>query len=158
MMDWITHSPETSRALGAALGQTLATGDLVCLEGDLGAGKTTFVQGLAAGWGSHNQVTSPTFVLINEYHRPNGDRLYHMDAYRLGSAMEAEDLDLDTLLATSPLVVEWADRIRAALPDPAFTIRIEDLDGDDRRFSIEAESTDRLDELMRRLPPDFGKR
>lgn len=147
MTDWITHSPEETRALGAALGRILAAGDLICLEGDLGAGKTTFVQGLAAGWGSTDQVTSPTFVLINEYRRPDGRRLYHMDAYRLGSSAEADDLDLDAYLATAPLVVEWADRIPEALPDAAFSIRIIDMDADDRKFTIESDPPDRLRQL-----------
>ena len=153
MTVWITHGPEQTRALGAALGGMLSPGDLVCLEGDLGAGKTTFVQGLAAGWGTTDQVTSPTFVIINEYRRADGLRLYHMDAYRLGSSAEAEDLDLDAYLAVSPLVVEWADRIPEALPDASFSIRIADLDGDDRKFTIESDSPDRLRQLSEQVTP-----
>jgi tRNA threonylcarbamoyladenosine biosynthesis protein TsaE len=129
-------SPEETRTLGAELGSKLATGDLVCLEGHLGAGTTTFVQGLVFGWGSTDRVTSPTFVLVNEYRRAGGERLYHMDACRLSGPAEAEDLDVDALLAAGPLIVEWADRIRAALPQPAATVTFADLGGERRRIVI----------------------
>ena len=77
------------------LGGMLHTSDLICLQGDLGAGKTTLVQGLAQGWGSLDAVSSPTFVLVNEYRRPDACQLFHMDAYRLESAPEAAELDLE---------------------------------------------------------------
>ena len=96
------------------LGALVEPGDTIHLIGDLGAGKTTLVQGMANGWGSLDPVSSPTFVLVNVYRRPNGQRLFHLDAYRLSGAMEAEDLDLEALLTSGPLVVEWADRIQAA--------------------------------------------
>lgn len=150
MFEITTAGPEETQAVGAALGALLLPGDLVCLEGDLGAGKTTLVQGVAVGWGSPDQVTSPTFVLVNEYRR-GADRLYHMDAYRLSGPSEAADLDLDALLAVGPLVVEWADRIRPALPDPAFDIRIHDLGDERRRLEITAPSAVRLEPLMQRI-------
>jgi tRNA threonylcarbamoyladenosine biosynthesis protein TsaE len=74
------------------------------------------VQGIAQGWGSLDQVSSPTFVLVNQYRRPDGVALHHMDAYRMRDAAEAEDLDLDILLETGAMVVEWPERIRAVLP------------------------------------------
>jgi tRNA threonylcarbamoyladenosine biosynthesis protein TsaE len=135
-----TASPAETRSLGASIGSVLVPGQLLCLDGDLGTGKTTFVQGLAAGWGSPDRVTSPTFVLVNEYRRPDGSRLYHVDAYRLSGPAEAEDLDLDSLLAVGPLVVEWAGRIRPALPDPTATIRFEDDGGDRRSIHISIHS------------------
>jgi tRNA threonylcarbamoyladenosine biosynthesis protein TsaE len=135
----ITSSPAETRSLGAGLGKTLSPGDLVCLEGDLGSGKTTFVQGLALGWGSTDRVTSPTFVLVNEYRRTDGSRLYHMDAYRLSGPAEAVELDVDALLAAGPLVVEWADRIRAALPDPAATVAFTDLGGEKREIVVRSD-------------------
>lgn len=98
------------------IGSLIKTGDLICLSGDLGAGKTTFVQGLAQGWGSLDGVSSPTFVLVNQYRRADGCLLHHLDAYRIESVLEAEDLDLDQLLQTGGLVVEWAERISDALP------------------------------------------
>ena len=115
-LEIISRSAEQTRRVGMRLGSLLQAGDLVGLVGDLGSGKTTLVQGIAAGWSSLDAVTSPTFVLVNVYRRPNGDQLYHMDAYRLSGAAEAIDLDLDTLLAQGPLLVEWAERAQAALP------------------------------------------
>jgi len=98
------------------LGALLRPGDVICLEGDLGAGKTTFVQGVAAGWGSLDAVSSPTFVLVKVYRRLDGESLYHLDAYRLSGPAEATDLDIDAMLAKGPLAVEWADRVKGALP------------------------------------------
>ncbi len=117
-LEFVSRSPEQTRRMGARLGAMLQPGDLVCLSGDLGAGKTTMVQGVAQGWGSLDTVSSPTFVLVNEYRRPNGHCLYHLDAYRLANWMEAEDLDLDRMLEAGPLVIEWPERIKEVLlPD-----------------------------------------
>lgn len=115
-LEFISRSTEQTRRVGMRLGGLLKTGDLICLEGDLGSGKTTFVQGLAAGWGSLDQVTSPSFILVNIYRFPEKDRFFHLDAYRLNGAVEAQELDIDMMLEQGPLVVEWADRIEAALP------------------------------------------
>jgi tRNA threonylcarbamoyladenosine biosynthesis protein TsaE len=115
-LDFISRSAEQTRRIGMRLGALLQTGDLVGLNGNLGAGKTTLMQGIAQGWGSIDQVTSPTFVLVNVYRRPDGSTLYHMDAYRLKNAVEACDLDIDLMLSTGALVVEWGDRVEAALP------------------------------------------
>ncbi len=94
----------------------MRTGDIVCLTGELGSGKTTLVQGIAQGWGSMVPVTSPTFVLVNEYQRADGALLNHLDAYRLKNACEAEDLDIDRMLENGGMIVEWADQVKAALP------------------------------------------
>lgn len=115
-MDFISRSAEQTRRLGMRLGTLLQTGDILALSGDLGSGKTTLVQGIAQGWGSTDSVSSPTFVLVNVYRRPDGAWLHHMDAYRVESALEAEDLDLDAMISSGPLIVEWAERISAALP------------------------------------------
>jgi tRNA threonylcarbamoyladenosine biosynthesis protein TsaE len=123
-VEFISRSVEQTRRAGLRLGAMLTLGDVVCLIGDLGAGKTTLVQGMAAGWGSLDPVSSPTFVLVNVYRRPDGKRLYHLDTYRLSGAAEAEDLDLDALIETGPLVVEWADRIDEILPPERLTIHL----------------------------------
>ncbi len=114
-LEFFSRSPEQTRRLGIRLGTLLQTGDVVCLSGDLGAGKTTLVQGVAQGWGSLDTVSSPTFVLVNEYRRPDGRCLYHLDAYRLANWLEAEDLDLDRMLESGPLVIEWPERIKQVL-------------------------------------------
>jgi tRNA threonylcarbamoyladenosine biosynthesis protein TsaE len=122
-LDFISRSPEQTRRLGARLGELLKTGDFIGLTGDLGSGKTTFVQGLAEGWGSLDSVSSPTFVLVNVYRRENGETLNHMDAYRIGSALEAEDLDLDEMATNGALIVEWPERISPVLPQEGLNIR-----------------------------------
>jgi len=123
-LEFISRSAEQTRRVGMRLGALLKPGDVVGLVGDLGAGKTTLVQGIAAGWGSLDPVSSPTFVIVNVYRRPQGERLYHLDAYRLASAAEAIDLDLDAMLSSGPLVVEWAERVAGALPAEALQIRL----------------------------------
>ncbi len=115
-LDYFSHSPEKTRRLGMRLGGLLKPGDVVCLTGDLGAGKTTFVQGVAKGWGSLDAVSSPTFVLVNVYRRQDGMTLSHLDAYRLSGADEAEDLDLLPLMENGPVLIEWSDRIQEVLP------------------------------------------
>jgi tRNA threonylcarbamoyladenosine biosynthesis protein TsaE len=115
-VDFVSRSPEQTRRLGMRFGTLLKPSDVLCLEGDLGTGKTTFVQGLAQGWGSVDAVSSPTFVLVNQYRRPDGKLMHHLDAYRLASIPEALNLDIDEMLTSGILVVEWADRILDALP------------------------------------------
>lgn len=120
------------------LGGLLEPGDLVCLQGELGAGKTTLVQGLAQGWGSLDPVSSPTFVLVNEYRRSDGCRLFHMDAYRLGSGAEAAELDIDWMLAEGALVVEWPERVPGILPEQALTINFEYVAEEQRQMRFNA--------------------
>lgn len=115
-LEFFSRSPEQTRRLGLRLGALLNANELVCLSGELGTGKTTLVQGLAQGWGSLDRVSSPSFVLVNEYRRPDGSCLYHFDAYRLSSAWEAEELDLDRMLENGPMVIEWPERIKPVLP------------------------------------------
>jgi tRNA threonylcarbamoyladenosine biosynthesis protein TsaE len=115
-VEFFSRSPEQTRRMGIRLGALLQPGDLVCLQGELGAGKTTLVQGVARGWGALDDASSPTFVLVNSYRRQDGGLLSHLDAYRIESLGEAEELDLDSMLAQGPLVVEWPERIEAILP------------------------------------------
>ncbi|MEI8132460.1 MAG: tRNA (adenosine(37)-N6)-threonylcarbamoyltransferase complex ATPase subunit type 1 TsaE [Leptolinea sp.] len=122
--EFISRSPEQTRRLGSRIGSLLAKRDVICLSGDLGAGKTTLVQGIARGWGTTDTVSSPTFVLVNEYKRNTGDILYHMDAYRLQDAAEAFDLDVDRMMEDGAMLVEWAERIKEALPNNALWINM----------------------------------
>jgi tRNA threonylcarbamoyladenosine biosynthesis protein TsaE len=137
-LEFISHSVEQTRRAGMRLGVMLRPGDLVCLVGDLGSGKTTLVQGIAAGWGSLDRATSPTFVIVNQYRRLDGGRFFHMDAYRLSGPQEAEALDLDALLESGPLVVEWAERIEAALPKERLWITLEWVNDEQRDFVLTA--------------------
>jgi tRNA threonylcarbamoyladenosine biosynthesis protein TsaE len=112
----ISHDPAETLALGRGEGARCHAGDVIALCGDLGAGKTQFVKGLAAGLETDAEVTSPTFTLIHEY---AGGRLpiYHFDLYRLGSAAEAIALGLDEYLENGGVsVIEWADKFPDLLP------------------------------------------
>lgn len=123
-LEIFSRSADQTRRFGMRLGRMLQNGDVLCFSGDLGSGKTTFIQGIAQGWGSVDQVTSPTFVLVNEYYRMDGSTLFHMDAYRIDSTLEAEELDIDRMLHQGVLVVEWAERIDSILPKERLTIKM----------------------------------
>jgi len=114
---------DDTRAYGAKLAAVLRAGDLVVLTGPLGAGKTALVQGIGAGLGVRGPVLSPTFV-IARVHRPGRLPLVHVDAYRLGSFAEVDDLDLDVDLADSVLVVEWGSGKVEQLADSHLEIEI----------------------------------
>ena len=122
---------DSMRALGGSLAAGLRAGDVVVLSGELGAGKTTFTQGLGAGLGVRGDVTSPTFV-ISRIHPSLGDGppLVHVDAYRLGGVAELDDLDLETSLDDAVTVVEWGEGIAEGLADDRVEVRIERTVGD----------------------------
>lgn len=121
-----------TRALGGRLAGCLRPGDVLLLEGDLGAGKTTFTQGLAAALGVESGVTSPTFTLMNIYPTTAGFDLVHVDVYRLEKLSEVVDLALPEMLEDGAVVlVEWGERARAALPGPRLEVRIERSPTDD---------------------------
>jgi tRNA threonylcarbamoyladenosine biosynthesis protein TsaE len=127
-LEIISRSAEQTRRVGMRLGALLQPGDLVALVGDLGSGKTTLVQGIAAGWGSLDPVSSPTFVIVNVYRHSNGLRLFHLDAYRLNGSTEALDLDLDLMLDQGPMIVEWAERVHSVLPDQGLWVHMSYID------------------------------
>ena len=149
-MEFFSRSAEQTRRVGMRLGGLLKIGEVVCLIGELGSGKTTLVQGIAAGWGSLDPVSSPTYVLVNVYRQLDGKRLYHLDAYRLGSALEAIDLDLDFMLATGPLVVEWAERVQEALPDERLKVTLAYIDDVRRNLTFSAQGR-RSEEMLKVL-------
>ena len=127
LRDEITHSPAETEAFGELFGKRLRAGDMVLLTGELGAGKTTFVRGVARGTASVAPVASPTFQLVRVY--PGRVQLAHIDLYRIGTPSELGDLGLDELLDQGAVVVEWGDRLDA--PDAA-VIELEHL-GEERR-------------------------
>jgi tRNA threonylcarbamoyladenosine biosynthesis protein TsaE len=147
-MDFFSRSPAQTRRIGMRLGGVLQPGDVICLQGDLGAGKTTFVQGIAKGWGSLDAVSSPTFIIVNVYRRADQSRLFHMDAYRLDSTSEAEELDLDSMLAQGPLLIEWPERIDGLVPDENLWVSLEHVDEEEREMKFKA-SGRRYDELLK---------
>jgi len=137
-IDFFSKSPEQTRRIGMRLGEALQAGDVICLQGDLGAGKTTFVQGVAQGWGSLDSVSSPTFIIVNMYRRDDQSQLFHMDAYRLDSVPEAEELDLDSMLAQGPLFIEWPERMDGIIPEEHLWINLEYINDEEREMKFEA--------------------
>ena len=131
----MTASEEETQAVARELSATLRAGDVVLLSGDLGAGKTTFVRGLAEGLGiDPREVSSPTFTLVHEY-RGNGLTLYHADLYRLESAA-TDDLGLEEIgVKDGVLAIEWPDRLSHELPR-ATVVRLEMVNDSSRRITI----------------------
>jgi tRNA threonylcarbamoyladenosine biosynthesis protein TsaE len=130
-----TTSPEQTRAIGEALGRLLRAGDVVLLRGDLGAGKTTFTQGLARGAGTDELVNSPTFILVNEYR--GRLPIYHADLYRLDDPDEVAALDLPGISLDGALVVEWPERGDGLLPEDHLLVRIEHVSPEERVLHFE---------------------
>jgi tRNA threonylcarbamoyladenosine biosynthesis protein TsaE len=122
---------EDTEAFGRRLAEVLRAGDLVILDGPLGAGKTALARGIGAGLGVRGDVTSPTFV-ISRVHRGGRLPLVHVDAYRLGGVSEVDDLDLDASIAESVTVVEWGDGKVEQLADAHLLIRIDRRPDDTR--------------------------
>src|ERR1700681_3089037 len=136
--EFITHSAEETIALGRKLADKLAPPKLVLLRGDLGAGKTTLVKGIAEAFSAAaaDDVTSPTFTLVHEYRGPGVD-LYHIDLYRIESERELENLALDDLRsARSILLVEWGEKFPRLAQEKDAEISIETLGADERKISI----------------------
>ena len=140
-LDIISNSPEQTKRLGTRLGRLLRPGDVICLSGDMGAGKTVFSSGIGEGWGADTPLTSPTYNLVHEHHRKaDKERLYHLDCYRLNSAEEVETIGLDDILEDNGVVIfEWAERIEDALPDTYLWVDLKVTDVSRRNFFIEAE-------------------
>jgi tRNA threonylcarbamoyladenosine biosynthesis protein TsaE len=151
-----SHSPEQTQRLGVRLGELLRAGDLVCLEGTLGAGKTSLAQGIGRGCGVAESLISPTFTLIHEYQRPQDDlRLYHVDLYRVSGAQEALGLGLgdyvDDELAIT--LIEWPERARELLPQEKLWIVLRHVEVHKRILLLSA-CGERYEELLR----EFRKR
>lgn len=132
-----TRSAEETRALGAKMGALLPSGLVIALTGDLGSGKTAFVQGLARGLQVPPEyyITSPTFTLINEY--PGRLPLYHVDLYRIGHAGEADDIGLpDIMHGPGITAIEWAERIQPDLPEDHLHVHFDIADRQSRHLTV----------------------
>ena len=131
-----SSSPEETRRLGEALGRAAKAGDVVLLSGELGAGKTVFVQGVARGLGFEGPVSSKSFVLLGEY--AGRITLFHADLYRLESPVEVEELALEEISSDGVLVVEWPERGDVVLPEERLTLLFEVSGPETRRITAEA--------------------
>jgi tRNA threonylcarbamoyladenosine biosynthesis protein TsaE len=128
---------EDTHAFGVRLGRRLRAGDLVVLTGDLGAGKTTLTQGIGEGLGVRGPVTSPTFVIARVHPSlVGGPALVHVDAYRLGGALELDDLDLDTDVDASVTVVEWGHGVAERLADAYLEVVLATGPGEERTATL----------------------
>jgi tRNA threonylcarbamoyladenosine biosynthesis protein TsaE len=136
LLDLVTNTPAETESAGERFGRELRQGDLILIEGDLGAGKTTFVRGVARGAGSTAHVASPTFQLVRVY--PGRVQVAHVDLYRVEASAELGELGLEELLDQGAVVVEWGNRIEA--PEAA-SLSIEHLGGDRRRLRMQRDLT-----------------
>ncbi len=161
MIEILSDDPAETEALGAALAQWLRDGDVLLLHGDLGAGKTTFAKGVAAGLHVDDVVASPSFALVNEYDAGLAaavTRLYHLDLYRLTAGDELASIGFADLVAPTDGVtfVEWPERAVDALPAKYILIEFEPVAANQRRIRISPFPPDeswapRIDDLRRRL-------
>lgn len=134
----ISTSEEETEALGAALARELAPGSIVLLCGDLGAGKTVFSRGFARGLGVTEPVSSPTYTIVQEYELPTGNRLYHMDLYRIADERAALGFGVDEFLSEpgSFSLVEWPERIKGLLPDTTISVELTHRSENEREIRI----------------------
>ena len=140
-MQITTHSADDTQALGKKLAESLRPGDVIAYFGDLGAGKTAFTRGIAEGLGVSEQVTSPTYTIVNEY-LSGRLPLFHFDMYRLGSSDELFDIGWEDYLARGGVcAVEWSENVEDALQDAIrITIEKDSLAPDTRHITIEGGS------------------
>jgi len=157
-LDIITHSAEQTQRLGARLGALLKPGDVVCLSGDMGAGKTVFARGVGIGWGAQEAVTSPTFNLVHEHRRPKDDqRLFHLDCYRLNGPTDTDAIGLDDILdGNGPVIFEWPERIEKVLPRSRLWVDLRILENNRRNLIFQGHGKRFTDLIARFRELTFG--
>ena len=148
MLRFITESAEETSIIGEQLGRLLSKGNIICLSGDLGAGKTAFTKGIAKGLGVEDYVTSPTYTIINEYQ--GRLPLYHFDVYRLNDVEEMYELGYEEYFFGDGIVVlEWADIVRDIIPGDRLWITILNTKGDDSREIIMEPTGEVYDDIVK---------
>ncbi len=138
-MKKITNSAKETKGLAQEMAQTIKPGQVVALYGDLGAGKTTFIQGLALGLGIEQPITSPSFVIMNQYGIPKKKlKLCHFDFYRYQEDSEQSPADILDYLNNKGYIclIEWADRVQGLIPENTINIHIKYLDENKREINI----------------------
>ncbi len=149
-MEIILNGLEETNQFGIRLGKMLKSGDVVCLNGELGAGKTTLTKSIGLGLDVDDYITSPTFSLINEY--DGRVPLYHFDVYRLENTEELYDLGFDEYFyGRGVSVIEWADKIESFLPEERIVLDIENIDNTDKRKINITIFGDRYKEIVKEL-------
>lgn len=142
-LDIISSNADQTARLGYRLGTLLQAGDVICLSGDMGAGKTVFSSGLGKGWGTREAVTSPTFGIVHQHEREqDAVRLYHLDCYRLRGAADVDSIGFDDMLESRGiLVIEWAEIIREVLPEERLWIYLRVMENNRRNFILDPVGT-----------------
>jgi len=138
---YISYSADETIAIAESLASGFDFPSIVCLRGDLGAGKTTFAKGFAKGLGVSEIVASPTFTLLNEYDLPSGNKLIHFDMYRLSSSDEAEEAGFAEYFGLKDdkniILVEWAENTPELIPPTALSIIFEKIDDEKRKITLQ---------------------
>jgi tRNA threonylcarbamoyladenosine biosynthesis protein TsaE len=149
-LDFISSSVDQTVRLGVRLGEMLEVGDLICLSGELGSGKTAMAQGIGRGWGASRHVSSPSFILIHEYPRMRDGRLlYHIDCYRLENSADVATSGLQDMLEDGgAIMIEWPERIADLLPEDRLWIDLRYVSETRRGLRIQAFG-DRPAELLK---------
>lgn len=147
-----SHSAQQTARLGVRLGKLLEAKDIICLSGDMGAGKTVFSAGIGQGWGATQPLTSPTYNLVHQHSRETDKlKLYHLDCYRLRNVDETDSIGLDDIVDSQGVVViEWAERIDEALPANRLWIEFRVIEDTRRHFILEATGK-RYTELLKQF-------
>ena len=133
---FITKNSKQTQKLGEILAKELKGGEIICLSGELGSGKTTFAQGILKGLGAKGPYTSPTFVVM-KYYKVESRSIYHIDAYRVGPK-DILDLGWEEIIASKNniIIVEWAERIKAIIPKGSMWLKFRHLKDDEREISV----------------------
>lgn len=136
-MDYFTQSAQETKELGRKIGASLGSGETLALFGDLGGGKTTFLQGVAQGLGIKGRILSPTFIISREYPLKKGGKFYHFDWYRLENEKQVRTLGIEELFGGKNIVViEWADRAKNLLPKKRTEVYFKYQGGNKRQITI----------------------
>jgi len=151
-IDFISSSFEQTVRLGVRLGELLQVGDVVCLSGELGSGKTALAQGIGRGWGAGRRVTSPTFTLVNEYPRlRDGCILYHIDCYRLERQADIVTAGLEDILTDGgAIMIEWPEHIEPLLPESRLWIDLRHVSETRRGVRVKSQG-DRPADLLKQF-------
>lgn len=134
-----TKSDEETKAFGQEFAKQIKVGEVLCFWGDLGAGKTTLIQGIAKGLGIKGRIASPTFIIVRRHKLTEGF-LWHIDLYRLENIAQAKDIGIEEILADKSgiILIEWPEKIKEILPRPRWDVRLETTGENERRIEYEA--------------------
>ena len=147
-MEFIVTSVEETYNIGKLIGSLVNPGDIICLIGDLGTGKTHLAKGIASGLGIKDHITSPTFTIVNEYHK-NDINIFHFDVYRLEDSSEFYEIGGDEYFENGICLIEWGELIKDALPKDYIHITFSKNDNNENLRNLLIESNLNLDSIIK---------